>query len=98
MNSEEKFMYEKQLVSEAIKSAEGEKRLIDYMTPYVNRIAYKYLERGLDQEELKAAAFSNIHHALVVYNHSLNEGKDYPFSTYFAWWARQGITARLKDI
>lgn len=98
MNPDEKFIHEKQLVIEAIESAEGEQRLIEYMTPYVNRIAYKYLERGLDQEELLAAALSNIYRALIGYNHRLNEGTDYPFSTYYVWWARQGITARLKDL
>lgn len=59
----------------------------------VTSIAKKYLNRGLDLEDLIQEGSQGLLKAITKYDYSLKN----KFSTYATWWIRQAITRSIAD-
>lgn len=59
----------------------------------VTSISKKYLNRGLDMEDLIQEGAMGLMKAIQKFNYTLG----HKFSTYATWWIRQGITRAIAD-
>lgn len=110
---DKKTQQEIELVRNALISKEGERRLIEYLSPSINYEAKTALnnwtkKRNItltEKQELQAlnSRWDYFYFALKKYKEKFElqeageEVEIYRFSEYFAWFARQGVTKYLTE-
>jgi RNA polymerase primary sigma factor len=72
---------------------EARDRLIEANLRLVVSVARRYVNRGLDFEDLIQAGNLGLLRAAQKFNHRLG----FRFSTYATWWVRQAITRAISD-
>lgn len=93
MTKEEEIKYAKDLKKGKKKARIAEQEFFNRNLKLVISIAKRYLNNGLDMEDLIQEGCIGLHKAIFKYDHSTGNR----FSTYATWWIRQGITRALAD-
>lgn len=110
---DKKTEQEMKMVKAALSSEKGERKLIEYLTPSVKSEAKTAFvnwtkKRNVsltEQQEIDAlnARWDFFYFSLEKYQEKIDrletgeEIEIHPFSEYFAWFARQGVTKHLSE-
>lgn len=94
LRSDEETEYAKMVISDDPSLVKiGKNQLYTSNMRLVTSIAKKYLNRGLDLEDLIQEGSSGLLKAIDKFDHE----KGHKFSTYATWWIRQSITRAIAD-
>ena len=99
-----RFTKELQMIDDALAHEQGEKVFVQYINPYVEKVVDTFIETNsivLPREALVTAAWTHFPRALIRYRDRADkmlagENDIYYFTTYFNWYARQGMIEWIR--